>query len=510
MHPAPSWSGSSIRWFRKAVTQLARSWTRTRTPSRRGSAQLKTHRSNSSWKLRCVRACTKVCLKKRVSKQRDSDVLYPWSDLFCRILGNGGGVGGTAQKCWLCSYFNTHWKTRSSIGYRTLTIWRIADGTAALDILSEMCKLGWFRDASFDRLKIYLRRHVMRVWRSELCPISWRLTERSVVSKRYAKAEILSLDVGRITEGVLARQVLETVMDVIWGQNHKPRKASERKRSNLKEIRGNLIDRAPQNAAIISSFGTHHRVGHVTRGTTTWDSKGAKEQSTVHLAGMHKELRKHVPEVRTWHGQDDHAGRKWWQISLGIVFQVRPCGATQGFDQIPISIVVVVGDETGWDVQKDEKSKSKTPRRNMTSKMRWLLGHTQRFWANAGALVKVRACTRKMCPCCASGEVSCVHSPSRAWKLLLLGREPQRKNIQLKTEQSLYANSETGMSCTTSKARFVTSFLVRLWVSSSSVLTFILFPTIFGLSILPVAITAIADDFPSVENPTMSRFVTMT
>ena len=46
-----------------------------------------------------------------------------------------------------------------------------------------------------------------------------------------------------------------------------------------------------------------------------------------------------------------------------------------------------------------------------------------------------------------------------------------------------------------------------VWVSSSSVLTFVHFPTIFGLAILLVAILAIADDFPSVENPTLSRFV---
>ena len=89
------------------------------------------------------------------------------------------------------------------------------------------------------------------------------LSAGGVQNDPWCKAEIVSSDVGWSTEGLPAQQVPETVMNVNWGQNHK-------------EIRGNSIDRVPQNAAIISSFGTHRRVGHVTRATTTWDSKGAR------------------------------------------------------------------------------------------------------------------------------------------------------------------------------------------------------------------------------------------
>ena len=73
--------------------------------------------------------------------------------------------------------------------------------------------------------------------------------------------------------------------------------------------------------------------------------------------------------------------------------------------------------------------------RNMRSR-----GHKERhdikdddddFWSqtltNAGALVQVRACSRKLSAWCVSGQVFCVHSPSRAWQLLLPERETLRK-----------------------------------------------------------------------------------
>ena len=47
-----------------------------------------------------------------------------------------------------------------------------------------------------------------------------------------------------------------------------------------------------------------------------------------------------------------------------------PSRAAQLFVRIQVNMVVVVGDEIGGDEQKEEKSKSGTPKRDMTSKMR--------------------------------------------------------------------------------------------------------------------------------------------
>ena len=35
---------------------------------------------------------------------------------------NEENIGKTARRCWLCSFFHTNWKTRSSIEYRTFTM----------------------------------------------------------------------------------------------------------------------------------------------------------------------------------------------------------------------------------------------------------------------------------------------------------------------------------------------------------------------------------------------------
>ena len=104
-------------------------------------------------------------------------------------------------------------------------------------------------------------------------------------------------------------------------------------------------------------------VGHVTRTPTTWDSKGAGK-SAVQLAGMHKELRKRDMAKTTMPAENDD------RFLGNCGFRSGHAELHRGFVRIPIGIVVVVGDETGWDEQKDEKSKSETPRRDMTSKMR--------------------------------------------------------------------------------------------------------------------------------------------
>ena len=110
------------------------------------------------------------------------------------------------------------------------------------------------------------------------------------------------------------------------------------------------------------------------------------------------------------------------------MFEVKPAiksdspqsEVAQGIDRIPVSMDVD-GDEVGCDVHKDEKSG--TPRRD-TSKMKMTFGTHSEIGSQCQC-IQVRA-FEKMCACCASGEVFCVHPPSRAWQLLQPGRETLR------------------------------------------------------------------------------------
>ena len=64
--------------------------------------------------------------------------------------------------------------------------------------------------------------------------------------------------------------------------------------------------------------------------------------------------------------------------------------------------------------------------------------------------VMMHACTRKLCTCSASGEVFCVHHPSRAWQLLLPGRETlknmddvTRSTVAVRLERAAQLQKET-------------------------------------------------------------------